>query len=92
MSPASSGTVQRCSMAYSKLPASSNPASESTLESGLREHASAQPAGIRSPALSAAFHLSKTAARARCQVCSPVQGWEDEHSARCPPGWSQPRI
>ena len=91
ISPASSGALQRCPTGNSWLPAPSNPASDRTWRSGRRCRASAQPAGIRPCALSAVLHLSRRAASACCQPAAPSHGWDDQHSARCPPGLSQPR-
>ena len=91
MYPASSARLQRCSTVNSRRPAASNPAPDRTWASGRRCRARSQPARTRPSAPSTVLHSATVAASARCQSSSPAHGPDDQHSARCPPGWSQPR-
>jgi hypothetical protein len=87
--PASSARLHRCSTGNSRRPAVSNPASDSTWASGRRRCGSAQFAGTRPVAPSAACHRPSSAASARCHSRSHWCGPCDQHSATHPPGRSQ---
>src|SRR6185437_7818374 len=64
------------------------------VKSGLCQHLDVGPELLRqlpvdrNPALSAERHSARIALKARCQSASPENGWDDQHTARCPPGFS----